>query len=116
MIEEVVYQSEIRTSLTYDLLFLRYKITESNGTILHNTLDLPDSDVKVAEGKYLNPIGVYQFYYVGYEYDCAQSGTLYIKTLNNHTQMKLSLYPGESPYNEIDCPNGFAELVFPTDN
>jgi hypothetical protein len=113
-VEEVVYQSQIRTSLTYDQLYLRYKITDANGTVLLNTLPLPDDSDYVVMGEYVKPSGSYQLDYGGYEYDCGQSGTIFIKTFNNNTQMKLYLYLGESPYNEIDCPNGFAEQVFPT--
>lgn len=113
--EVVIEQTTISyLQILNDILLLRYKITDANGTVLLNTLPLPDDSDYVVMGEYVNPSGSYQLDYGGYEYDCGQSGTIFIKTFNNNTQMKLYLYLGESPYNEIDCPNGFAEQVFPT--
>jgi len=111
--EVVIEQTTISyLQILNDILLLRYKITDANGTVLLNTL--PDDSDYVVMGEYVNPSGSYQLDYGGYEYDCGQSVTIFIKTFNNNTQMKLYLYLGESPYNEIDCPNGFAEQVFPT--
>ena len=52
-----------------DIILLRYKITDSNGTFI-NTLTLLDDSDYVIEGEYINPSGSYQLDYGGYEYDC----------------------------------------------
>ena len=109
-INKITVESEYR-DLTRDELFMRYKITNTNGTVIINTLPLPDSNTLVLKGEYLDPAGSYVLYYQGEDADCGQNGDVFISVYGtNNTQMQLFL----QVYGEVvECTTGYAEQVLP---
>lgn len=107
-----LYNSTIRP-LSIDELLIRYKITDSNGTVIVDTTDLPNDSSYVIDGTYfLKNSDVYELSYGGFE--CGQRGDLLIAVVNNGTQMNISLEPSLEFY----CPennNQPAPQVLPTE-
>lgn len=97
------------------MLLIRYIITDTNGTIIENTSALPNSSPYVIFGNYIVK-SAYALNYIGREGNCGQAGTIFITTLKsaNHTQMKLFLEPEQILISSIDCPNGGAAQIIPT--
>jgi len=66
---------------TDDLLYMRYRITDSAGHEIINTLSLPDSSLYVIEGMKMDKDGNYFLFYQGYESDCGQHGDIALRIL-----------------------------------
>ncbi|WP_299399128.1 DUF6705 family protein [uncultured Gelidibacter sp.] len=104
------------TTLKYkhDKLLIRYKITNNSGTVLANTLNLPNGDKYIIRGSYLAKSGSYVLSYLGLNGKCGQNGTVFISVYDvNNVKMKLFL----EPYGEIysECTTGYAGQILPTD-
>ena len=74
-----------------DHLLMRYTITTSNGTVIENTLSLPDNKVHT-EGGYLAKSGSYVFNYFGKDSDCGQNGSIFTRVLESSNGTKIKLY------------------------
>ncbi|MDQ7917147.1 hypothetical protein RBU60_06130 [Mesonia sp. MT50] len=98
--------------ITVDELIIKYKITDNNGNILVNTTNLPDDDLLVIEGDYLDENGeTYHLYYIGENYKCGQNGYITMAVVNNGTQLNFGLsVEGEMTQS---CQTGPAEQIFP---
>ncbi|WBX77348.1 hypothetical protein PG911_03550 [Tenacibaculum ovolyticum] len=99
--------SEIR-NLKFDKLLMRYEITASNGTVIENTLNLPNTSNFIIRGSYLSNKGSYVLNYVGFN-DCGQNGTIFIRVNGNTMDLFLSV-DGELG---LDCTTGAVEQVLP---
>lgn len=102
-----------------DMLLLRYKITNTNGQEIINTLNLPNNDTHVINGSYMENGGKSGEYYVmdylGEESLCGQKGAIYIYFFGNgYGSLRLFLAPSRHHIVSNNCPNGHAEQVFPT--
>jgi len=85
--------------ITGDILLLRYKITDSNGQEIINTLNISDEDTRIVDGEYLEnggePGEYYVMDYLGEESMCGQKGSIYIDFLNgDYNHLHLFLAPG----------------------
>lgn len=99
-----------------DILILRYKITSSNGAVIEQTLTEPNSATGSVTGYYLQN-RTYIFTYQGLDYNCGQSGEVYIDTgyAGNPNKMGLHLNPAHILLDTNECPNGRASMPFPQD-
>ena len=97
-----------------DILILRYKITSSYGTVIEQTLTEPNSADGSITGYYLQN-RTYIFNYQGLDYNCGQSGQVYITAgyEGNPNKMGLHLNPEHILLDTNECPNGRAPLPFP---
>ena len=80
--------------LKIDKLLMRYTITESNGTVIENTLNLPDSKVRTGGG-YMDKT-VYVFNYHGENSSCGRNGTIFteVRQVNGAAVLRLFLVEG----------------------
>ena len=102
------------TGIEKDVLKMKYKITDQSNNVIYNTFQLASNNGYIPEGHYyFLDSDRYSFIYQGENFDCGQSGEIFIELINNN-QLKLIL----SPSREViyDCPNGQAEQLFPTEN
>ena len=76
-----------------DGLLMRYKVTNNNGVVIENILDLPDDDIYVlAVGFYDKFRDHYIYNYNGRDTDCGQNGKVYTKVYGTgNKKMKLSV-------------------------
>lgn len=113
----IIKFTEVNTkySLNYkeDMLLMRYKITSSSGTVLANTLSLPNDSPYIIRGDYLAKSGPYVLGYVGLQGDCGQNGNIFMSVYNTtETKMKLFL----NVHGEMsECTTGPAPQIIPTD-
>jgi hypothetical protein len=100
-------------NLKFDKLLIRYKITDTNGTIIEDTTSVLNDSPYIINGSYYETNGTYVLHYQGRLYECGQNGDLFI-TVNstNTTKMRLGLYVDGDMIG--DCPNGPAQQILPT--
>jgi hypothetical protein len=102
-------------SLNYkvDLLLMKYKITDSTGTELVNTLGFSNDNMFVIRGDYVTSNDTYVLSYQGLDTECGQNGTIYISISNAASDvMKLGfLVDGEMG---LDCTAGGTIQILPT--
>ncbi len=80
----IVKDTETSWGITTDRLLIRYKITDSNGNLIYNTLSLPNSSPKVIMGRYFShSTKSYMLYYLGEQSACGQEGTVNISIFND---------------------------------
>ena len=103
---EVKKSTLTNNGFTRDLLYMRYRITDSTGNEIINTLSLPDNSYYTIEGLRLDVDGDYWLYYQGYDSNCGQSGQVLIHTIpeKNNQSMMLRLLPDRGDVLS-DCPN-----------
>jgi hypothetical protein len=97
-----------------DVLIMRYKITTSSGALIEETLSIVNNnDVRIS-GDYLQN-KTYIFTYQGPDWDCGQSGDIYIGTGFDANPNKMGLYlmPDYILLSTTNCPNGRASMPFP---
>src|SRR5690606_10439727 len=76
--------------ITKDRLIIKYKITDSNGNVIINTLNVPHDDMLVIEGNYLDENGeTYHLDYAGENFVCGQNGYVLIAVVNNGLKMNF---------------------------
>ncbi|MCT4697565.1 DUF6705 family protein [Tenacibaculum haliotis] len=113
-IVQKVTKNNIDLKYKHDKLLMRYKITDSNGTELANTLNLPNENYYVINGSYLASSGGYKLSYIGLNSECGQNGTIYISTYGaNNTKLQLFLMVRGEIH---DCTTGAAEQIIPTES
>lgn len=96
-----------------DQLLMRYKITSYNGTVIENTLLLPDDDAYVLQDGYIAKSGSYVFSYIGKNVDCGQNGWVFMGVLNNSNNKKAKLFLSVKGENYPSCTTGEAEQILP---
>lgn len=104
--------------VTRDELLTRYLITSSNGTILEDTRNLPDTSPYVIEGAYFGKdLASYASNYFGKNSQCGNKGTVFIRMKNaTNTQMLVTFEPAKIMISEDTCPGlKLAELTLPRD-
>lgn len=101
--------------ITEEKLIMRYLITNSDGTVIEDTRELPDSSPYVIKGNYLDTT-TYALVYTGKNSRCGLSGTIFIDFLqgSNNTKMTLFLAPDSIILDQNSCPNGRANQIMPT--
>ena len=113
---KVTKHTENNINLKYkeDLLLIRYKITDTNGAILVNTLNLPNDNKYVINGTYLvAKTNSYVLSYLGKNGECGQNGDVFISVYGtNNTKMQLFLSVNGEIYS--DCTTGPAKQILPT--
>lgn len=106
---KVIKITEDRDEVKEDLLLMRYKITNSFGVIIENTINLPNESVYIIRGDYLAKSGSYVLNYLGFNAKCGQNGTIFISVNNNKMDLFLSV-DGET---YIECTSLPAEQTLP---
>ena len=96
--------------ISMDRILLKYKITNSTGIVIANTLPFNDQNSLITRGRYLSENkSFYSLLYFGFDSNCGQNGELFLRNLSL-TQMSIILAPDiEVGY---DCDQ-VAEQVFP---
>lgn len=98
--------------LKEDILVMRYKITDFAGTIIENTLDLPNESSYVMKNGYMSKAGGYFLSYLGKNASCGQHGWVYIQVYGlDNNKLQLFLQVGGEIYPE--CTTGKAEQILP---
>ncbi|TYC08418.1 hypothetical protein ES677_14515 [Bizionia gelidisalsuginis] len=106
LIYKVVYNSSIRP-LTIDKLYIKYKITEANGNVVIETSSLQNEDGLIIKGNYFgHDDSYYVLDYSGEHYSCGQMGTIFVKLINNNTQIRVHYNPNTDSLDVNNCPNG----------
>ncbi|PQJ31435.1 hypothetical protein BST92_05635 [Nonlabens arenilitoris] len=102
-----------------DQLNIKYKIEDSNGVVLAQTLNLSNNSFDIG-GICFTPEGFYTASYVGFD-GCAQAGTFSMvlsDTTNLPTvspnQLTVYLDPARELLTNDECPNGASPHIFPT--
>ncbi|PQJ31410.1 hypothetical protein BST92_05510 [Nonlabens arenilitoris] len=102
-----------------DVLNIKYKIEDSNGVSLAQTLNIPDKSYDIT-GQRFTSEGFYTATYVGFD-GCAQAGTFSMvlsDTTNLPTitpnQLTVYLDPARELLTNDECPNGASPHIFPT--
>lgn len=103
-----------RPSIKKDELLLRYKITNSNGIVIENTLNLPNNSAYVMQNGYVAETGSYVFSYIGKEVACGQNGWVFIRVLNNTNNQKAKLFLQVEREKYPECTTGTAQQILPT--
>ncbi|WP_035669457.1 DUF6705 family protein, partial [Flavobacterium sp. 83] len=103
-------------NVTYDKLLIRYLITTTNGVIIEDTRNLPDTSTYVIEGYYFSKdLTYYVSNYYGKNSGCGQKGTVYIRMKNiSNTDMSLTFEPEKILLTEDSCTGlKLAEQLLP---
>ncbi|MAZ27761.1 MAG: hypothetical protein CL868_11890 [Cytophagaceae bacterium] len=110
-----ITESRYDGDLLVDQLIIHYKITNSNGAILADNLNLPDDHPDVISGLYLGKNEVYKLQHKGKNPQCGQGGELQIKLKNGSlSTLYAYLFPEGDLVDIADCPDGPYEQIFPT--
>jgi hypothetical protein len=102
-----------RPSIKKDELILRYKITNTNGNVIENTLSLPNDSPFVMKSGYVAKTGSYVFSYIGKDVACGQNGWVFMGILNNSNNKKAKLFLQVEGENYPECTTGAAEQILP---
>ncbi len=95
-----------------DALFMRYKITDSNGNVIEDVLSLPNDDGYVMQNGYVSETGSYVFSYIGRDMACGQNGWVFagLYGVDNKNMQLFLAVKGE---NYPECNTGTAEQILP---
>lgn len=96
-----------------DALFMRYKITDSNGNVIEDVLSLPNDDPYVMQNGYVERSGGYVFSYIGRDMACGQNGWVFA-SLYGANNDKMQLFLAVEGENYPECTTGTAEQILPT--
>ena len=96
-----------------DQLLMRYKITANNGTVIENTLSLPNDSPFVMQNGYVAKSGSYVFSYIGKNVACGQNGWVFMGILNNSNNKKAKLFLSVKGETYPECTTGTAEQILP---
>lgn len=117
--ENNIYEIQIVKQIDHflideDVISMRYKITNLNGTVLEDTRLLPNDNPYVTYSRYFEK-SWFVLTYEGRESKCGQRGELFVEPLEttNYKTMELFLVPSQDFLIETDCPNGAAKQLFP---
>lgn len=100
-------------NVTTDRLIIKYKVIDSPGNVLINTMNNQDDDLLVIRGNYLLENGeTYTLDYNGVEMNCGQSGIIFITVVDNGNKLLMD-YIIEGDFDSSSCPNGEAEQIIP---
>ncbi|MBS3737741.1 MAG: hypothetical protein KGY51_01940 [Psychroflexus sp.] len=96
--------------ISYDKLLIKYKITDSNGQDLVNTLNMFDSYRYHMTGKFFNSdASIYLVSYEGLEHECNQKGTVLLELLDSNTMTLWVI--GDRDLVLGDCPDGNIHIL-----
>ena len=104
--------SEVTEGITNDILHIRYKITDVNGTIIGNTTNLNSESPLIIIGLYLTNTGFYVSYFVGPNGKCGQSGNLHIIVTENNTKLGVIFFPEPDIIDGSECTQA-VDFLFP---
>ena len=99
--------------LKEDMLLMRYKITSNNGSVIENTLSLPNDSPFVMQNGYVAKSGSYVFSYIGKNVACGQNGWVFMGVLNNSNNKKAKLFLSVKGETYPECTTGAAEQILP---
>ncbi|MBS3737740.1 MAG: hypothetical protein KGY51_01935 [Psychroflexus sp.] len=110
---EISIQYDIKSparDVSFDKLLIKYKITNSNGQDLINTLNMFDSYRYHINGKYFSDSPLkYYANYTGYEHECNQTGTAVLELQDNNTMTLWVI--GDRGLVLGDCPDGNIHIL-----
>ncbi len=94
----------------FDELLIKYKITDSNGQEIINTLDFFDTYKYHMNGRFFddNPFKYYARY-TGLQWECNQKGTAVIDLIDSDT-ISFWILP-DNDFVEPDCPTGNIHIM-----
>jgi hypothetical protein len=95
-----------------DELLMRYKITDSNGTVIENTLSLPNDSNFVLTNGYVDRDGGYVFSYIGRDIACGQNGWVFTQVYGD-TKQKMQLFLSVEGEMYPECVTGEAKQILP---
>ena len=96
--------------ISFDKLLIKYKLTDSNGNEIFNTLPYFDDYNLHMRGRYFgNTTNLYFAFYAGEEWECNQKGTAFINFINTNT-ITLWILPDSDMIGE-DCPSGNVHIL-----
>ena len=96
-------------SLLWDQLVLKHKLTDQNGVVLANTLNLPDNDEYVMFKDAYHDSYTYAFNYFGKDYKCGDNGYVFIFIQDSTKAHFVYSHKGSQ---DPDCTNAVGP-VFP---
>jgi len=102
-----------------DELILRYKLTDSNGTVVEDTTNLAVDEVFVVHGNYLAETGSpYVFSFYTRAERCELAGDFFVSVGwdNNPNKMKAHVTPDNDmgiSGGDPNCPNGYVQTFIP---
>ncbi|MBS3737739.1 MAG: hypothetical protein KGY51_01930 [Psychroflexus sp.] len=96
--------------ISFDKLLIKYKITDSNGQDLVNTLNMFDTYRYHMRGKFFNSdASIYLVSYEGLEHECNQKGTVLLELLDSNTMTLWVI--GDRDLVLGDCPDGNIHIL-----
>ncbi len=98
------------SNIRHDKLIMRYEMSTGSSIIL-STIQLPNSNVLVNKGYYLNNDTSYMFIYLGEQRRCGQKGYIFVSLSNTNTMNFLYTRSGHALDGRL-CPRP-AEDVLP---
>lgn len=78
-------QSYHEGTLLWDELMVKHKITQSNGDVIQNTLDVPEDNPETMMKYKFYDVNTYTFEYYGVNYRCGDNGILFMRYRNETT-------------------------------
>ncbi len=108
----IVKNTRDNGELKKDALYMRYKITDSNGNVIEDVLSLPNDDPYVMQNGYVSETGSYVFSYIGRDMACGQNGWVFagLYGVDNKNMQLFLAVEGE---NYPECTTGTAEQILP---
>jgi len=108
-----ILENQEGVRIAFDRLSIKYKITDNNGNVLVNTLNMFDTYKYHMSGLFFaDTTSVYQASYIGLEVECNQKGYAILRMLNN-TTINFWIIPRNDMIGP-GCPTGNIHIM-PTD-
>ncbi|MDZ4147545.1 MAG: DUF6705 family protein [Flavobacteriaceae bacterium] len=98
-----------------DQLLMRYKITDSNGVLIENTLLLPNDSPFVMKNGYMDESKGYVFSYIGRDVACSQNGWVFTQVYGSNND-KLQLFLSVEGEIYPECSTGEADQILPLES
>ena len=96
----IYVQSYHPEPLLWDELIGKYKLTDQNGIVIENTLDLPDNSLEFLTKHRFYDVNTYTFSYLGVNHACGDNGILFLWYENNNKMHLKYSFRGET---DPDC-------------
>ncbi|WP_294251739.1 DUF6705 family protein [uncultured Chryseobacterium sp.] len=109
--KKVNYKTEPNDGLSWDMIIGRIKVTDNSGNTIYNSMNRPDNDTYFWGYNFQKRS--YVMHFVG-NYDCLESGDVFIETRLNNTN-EMTLYYSQDKdglLNPAKCPNFSTYIPF----
>ena len=110
-LEITILENQLNRWISYDKLLIKYKITDSNGNEIVNTLNMFDDYKYHIRGKHFaSDTSVYTAFYQGFDLDCNQKGYAILKVIDS-TTIDFWIAPINDSIIEPGCPTGNIHIM-----